>query len=435
MTVARQYSPHKPQAQKEPSWFLVILLSGVISGVLLFTIGWYVSLPQAQKDAVVHKLLSTKDIFPDILGFQHSRVLLVMGVDMPPRGMKDSYKDVRTDTMMLVKVDTSGRKVNIVSIPRDSKVYIPGYQGVNKINAAFALGGPDLSVATVEQTFGIKVDNYLVLNLMGVREVVDALGGIDVYVEKSMHYRDRTAGLYINLEPGLHHMEGKEAEGYLRFRHDALGDIGRITRQQEFMSAFIAKFKDPRTLLQLKPLIEASNKYILTNMSTQDLIRLALFGKDLKHSDFQVSTVPGHPSLNSSVSYWVIDPQAAETVLNRLIVGIDEQDSGALASGTPTVGILYTPSRSEAVSDYQTRLQSEGFKVICHSRILRSNTKLIMHNNDQTRNTETKLEHTSPELKDAQLIFSPHGATFETNSCGNSDFTIILGDDTRSAVN
>lgn len=434
MTVAKHYSS-SPSA-KEPSWFLVVLLSGIISGVLLFTIGWYLSLPTAEKDAVFKNILSAGDIFPGIPGLTRPKVLLVMGVDMPPKGSgQDDYKYVRTDTMMLVKLDTFHKKVNIVSIPRDSRVFIPGTQRSDKINAAFTYGGPDLAVATVEQTFGVEVDNYVVVNVRGVRDFVDALGGIDLYVEKPMHYRDRTAGLNINLETGQQHLDGEQAEGFLRFRHDALGDIGRIRRQQQFIAAVTTKLKDPRTLLGIKPMLTASNNHILTDLATPELISLVLFGKELKRSSFQVATLPGHPSSSSYVSYWIIDKEPAEEVLNRLIIGLeDEIDPAAIEAG-PTVGILYTSSHAEGIEAYQTQLEADGFKVVCKLKLNRTASRVIIHNNRQLKEIEQKIQRSNKAFKNAQLIFSPPGGTFETNSCGRSDFTVVLGEDTRSAVN
>lgn len=433
MTLVRHYPMTKSNVTKEPSWFVLIMISGIISGLLLFIIGWYLSLPDIHKGVVVKKILSAGEIFPGIVGLNKSKVLLVMGVDMPPKNSNDDYHAVRTDTIMLVKIDTFRKKVNIVSIPRDSKVFLANNNGVNKINSAFAIGGADLAIATVEQTFGVDIDNYIVANIRGVREFVDALGGIDIFVEKPMQYRDRTAGLNINLHTGQQHLDGKQAEGFLRFRHDALGDIGRIRRQQQFLAAIAKKIKDPSVLLAIKPLITASNKYVLTDMPTTEMLSMVLFGKDLESSSFNVATLPGHPSLSSQVSYWIIDPAPAEMVLNRLILGVSNYGDD-LSANIPTLGILYTGSHAGEISDYQQYLESKGFKVTCKLRLHRSNTKLITHSAGFDRATEEKLKQSNLALKDAQLIFSPHGATFETNSCGRTNFTVVLGEDTRSAV-
>jgi polyisoprenyl-teichoic acid--peptidoglycan teichoic acid transferase len=436
MTVVKHYSAPKPPITKEPSWFLVILLSGILSGLLLFTIGWYLSLSDIDRHAVMKKILSASDIFPGIGALNRPKLLLVMGVDMPPKGSKNDYEAVRTDTMMLLHMDPSNKQANVVSIPRDSKVFIAGNRGINKINAAFAVGGPDVAVSTVEQTFGVSVDHYMVINLRAVREVVDALGGIDVYVEKPMHYQDLSAGLYIDFHPGPHHLDGKQAEGFLRFRHDALGDIGRIRRQQAFISAVTAKLKDPTVLLKISPILSATQKMILTDMSSPQLISTALFLRELNRSNLQMATIPGHPSLYSQVSYWVIDPKPTEEMLNRMVTGVRSDNAETSTTTRPSVGILYTSAYSVAsIEDYKARLATMGFDVSCKREVRQSGTKLITHNNRLSKDVESALQQSNHALKDAQLIFYPHGTTFESNSCGNTDYTIILGDDTRRALN
>jgi hypothetical protein len=146
----------------------------------------------------------------------------------------------------------------------------------------------------------------------------------------------------------------------------------------------------------------------------------------------QVATLPGGPSLHSQVSYWVIDPKAAEEVLNRMIVGVDTTTS---AVSIPKVGILYTPNHVNEVAELKSRLQAKNYQVICQMKITRSNTRFITHSNHFGADTASALIHIDPVLTDAQMIYAPHGATYEANACGASDYTIILGDDTRSAIN
>jgi LCP family protein required for cell wall assembly len=439
MTVAKQYRGYSPYtkpkrpSRHEPSWFLLVMLTGILCGVLLFVVGWYMSLPSPQREALMDKMLSARELFADIPGLNRSRVLLVMGVDMPPRGVgEETYQGVRTDTMMLVRVDSREAKVNLLSIPRDSRVFIAGTDHIDKINAALPLGGVETAVTTVEQTFGVDVTNYVIINIRGVRDVVDAVGGLDLYIEKPMRYTDHTAHLSINLQPGQQHLNGKQAEGFLRFRHDALGDIGRVRRQQQFVSAFSQAIKDPAILLQIKPLLDAGNTFLKTDLSPTDLIQLVLFAKDLNRSDIQAATLPGHPAMMGGASYWVIDTAATETMLNRMIVG-GAEDTIEASEESPTVGLRYTGSYADQVSDYRRILESHGFHVVCRSPIQRSTTKLVTHNLHVSRRTNRLLQSAIPVLKDAQLIFLPHGSTFEPNaSCGSPDYTIILGDDTRS---
>lgn len=430
MAVVKQFPTSPPPVRPvrrdvRPLW--TVVLSGVLLGALLFTVGWYVALPHKHQQ---HFLNSVKDIFPGISGLGGSKTVLIMGVDVAGSTDKDPYKGVRTDTMMLVRLNPDQKQAAIVSIPRDSKVYING--SVDKINAAFAYGGADRAVETVEKSFGVHVDNYLVANLHGVKDFVDAVGGIDIYMEKAMHYDDHTAKLAIHFEPGLHHLNGKQTEGFLRFRHDALGDIGRIRRQQLFLNAFAKRMKNPTVLWNLKPLLEAKDKYVLTDMSMQDLVQLALFAKDMGSHNMQVATMPGRPSGAGGVSYWVIDQQQAEKLINQMIMGINTEPSSRNPDKLPTVGLLVSADHKGDVEALKERLTEMGYKVSCEGTARGSVTRLISHRDPSAQALLAGLVKTYPQVKNAQMIYSPHGSTFESNTCGSPDFTVIIGDDVRS---
>ncbi len=137
--------------------------------------------------------------------------------------------------MMLVHVDPDTKRVGIVSIPRDSRVKLPGNHGIDKINFAHALGGPNCAVEAVKDAFAVPIDHYGDVDTEGLKKVFEALGPMEIMVEKRMRYRDRAAGLHVDLEPGSQTLSPKQVEEYVRFRHDPKGDIGRIERQQWFM--------------------------------------------------------------------------------------------------------------------------------------------------------------------------------------------------------
>ncbi|HDS29484.1 MAG TPA: LytR family transcriptional regulator, partial [Firmicutes bacterium] len=137
----------------------------------------------------------------------------------------------RSDTLMIGAVDFYAATVKVVALPRDTLVHIPR-RGFQKVNSAYAYGGENLVRQTMENFFGVPVDYVISVNYDGFREVVDALGGVDIYVERAMHYDDRRGNTHIHIEQGWNHFDGAEALNYARFRHDAKGDIGRIERQQ-----------------------------------------------------------------------------------------------------------------------------------------------------------------------------------------------------------
>lgn len=149
----------------------------------------------------------------------------------------------RTDTIMLLHVPLVG-KATLLSIPRDSYVAVPGY-GQEKINAAFAYGGPQLLIQTVEQATGLRVDRYAEIGMGGLANIVDAAGGVEICVSESI--QDPLANLFV--EPGCQKMDGATGLGYVRTRATAQGDLDRVGRQREFLGALTSRILSPGVLL------------------------------------------------------------------------------------------------------------------------------------------------------------------------------------------
>uniref|UniRef100_UPI00082EB304 LCP family protein n=1 Tax=Corynebacterium bouchesdurhonense TaxID=1720192 RepID=UPI00082EB304 len=149
----------------------------------------------------------------------------------------------RTDTIMLLHLPRKG-KATLMSIPRDSYVAVPGV-GYEKINAAFTYGGPPLLVQTVENATGLHIDRYAEIGMGGLASAVDAVGGVEICVAEAID--DPLANL--NVQPGCQVMDGATGLGYVRTRATAQGDLDRVQRQREFLSALMGKVTSPSTLL------------------------------------------------------------------------------------------------------------------------------------------------------------------------------------------
>ncbi len=150
----------------------------------------------------------------------------------------------RSDVLMLARINPSRTGASIVSIPRDSWVDIPGH-GKNKINAAYAFGGPKLLVQTVEQATGLRIDSYVETGLGGYAQLVDAVGGIDVCVKRAL----KDAKAHINVKAGCQTFDGATALGYARARYaDPRGDLGRVERQRQVLAAIAGKTLSPSVL-------------------------------------------------------------------------------------------------------------------------------------------------------------------------------------------
>jgi LCP family protein required for cell wall assembly len=150
----------------------------------------------------------------------------------------------RTDTIMLVYVPLTGKPA-LISVPRDSYVDVPR-NGKNRINAAYAFGGPELLVQTVEQNTGLRIDGYMEVGFGGFVNVIDALDGIRMCLPNAIKDRDS----HIDLPKGCQTLSGTEALGYVRMRKaDPRGDFGRVERQREMLAAVAAKAVSPATFL------------------------------------------------------------------------------------------------------------------------------------------------------------------------------------------
>lgn len=191
--------------------------------------------------------------------------ILVMGIkvissdlDNPPpetqnlgyHALVNSFEGL-SDTMLLLRFNPEAQKIAVLSIPRDTRTYVEGV-GMTKINAANVEGGPALSAKTASELLsGVGIDRYIRINVQGVEKLVDALGGVTVYVPRDMKYQDDSQHLYINLKAGKQHLNGNQLQQFLRFRYDKYGDIGRIQRQQMVMRALMEQALNPTTLARI----------------------------------------------------------------------------------------------------------------------------------------------------------------------------------------
>lgn len=224
-------------------------------------------------------------------------------------GLDERADDVgRTDTLLWIVFDPVDKSVEVLSVPRDTRVKIPGF-GWDKINHAYADGGFKLTHDTLANFLGVKIDYSFVMNFHGFVRLIDAIGGVDINVEKKMYYSDPyddDGGLVIDFKPGMQHMDGKQAIEYVRFR-DEEGDIGRVKRQQAFMKAFLDRITTPSVLPKIPSLIKEFYNDVTTNMDIGDMLKLSTFAVDVQKKGIKAEMVPGRPLYIDGVSYWIPD--------------------------------------------------------------------------------------------------------------------------------
>lgn len=236
--------------------------------------------------------------------------LLILGTDLnfsAETGEPLPEMNGRTDTILLMRIDPVNYRSFLLSIPRDSFVDIPGY-GYQKINAANVFGGVDLLKKTLKNLTGLDIDYYIKVNPYAAVKLVDLLGGVDIYVDNDMYYVDRAQKLKINLKKGWHHLSGREAEGFIRFRHDTFGDIGRTRRQQRFLETVFRSFTRPDNLLKAPLAFYIAKRYIQTDLPFLKTIRMVNFARALSFSDIQTLTASGEDGTSDYAgSIWLLD--------------------------------------------------------------------------------------------------------------------------------
>lgn len=262
--------------------------------------------------------------------------VLLLGIDA--RGGETM---ARSDSMILASVDQKSKQLAFLSIPRDTRVLIPGY-GTDKINAATSYGGPELAAKTVSQLLGITVKNYVMVDFNAFKSVVDILGGITYDVEQNMYHWDNedNYAYHIDLEKGPQLLDGDKALQYVRYRDYPMGDIDRTAHQQKFLMALAQELLQPSTITKLPELIPEVNRYVKTNLSLKDMYKLASVAKSLDESNFVAQTLPGRP-VDINGSYWWVEPTEAKQVVAKLFAG---ETTTSVVLNTPVSGIDYGSS-------------------------------------------------------------------------------------------
>ncbi len=350
--------------------------------------------------------------------------ILIMGIDRVPDAARNSPEVLsgRTDTMLLVRVDHTDNQLTVLSIPRDTQVEIPGY-GVTKINQANVIGGPSMSARIVSRTLNdVPIDRYVRVSTEAFREVVDLVGGVEVYVPEPMEYTDQTQDLYIDLPQGWQTLSGDEAEQFARFRSDGFGDIGRVQRQQQLLSSLRDRIMSPSILPQIPQIMRVAQQYLDTNLSLEEMLALANFALNLDEDSFQMVMLPGRFSDPNEyvASYWIRDPDAGDRIMNDYFGATVASDVTQRAARDLHIAVQNAtgePYIAREVADY---LQQQGFYDVY----------VVNDWPDPIRQTQIIAQQ--GDVNNARIIESVLGiGRVVSASTGNieSDLTIRIGED------
>ncbi|NJN60121.1 MAG: LCP family protein [Coleofasciculaceae cyanobacterium RL_1_1] len=405
----------------------VALSSGLVGGL------WASIAPQTLPSSLTEVVASIPPVAGDRLHPSLARpaTIALLGVDPLSELDPDSPQrfEGHSDTLALIRFDPETRSIHLLSIPRDTRVEIPGY-GFDKINRANLLGGTDLTIASLETLLrGVTIDRVLRVDLKAARQVIDQLGGLELHIERPMQYVDRAQDLTINLEPGWQLLSGAEAIQFARYRDDGLGDIGRVQRQQQVFDAMLSRLRHPAMMRELPSLIAIVQDAIETDLRPREL--LALADSAIEAKTLQAVMLPGRFSQSEdgyTESYWLPDTAELDRIRSQFF---------ATTNGDDFINDPGARRQVMAAGDLRVAVQDATGEAL-NLRVLTSQLKttdgttILQLAPSETVQRKTLIVAQTGNLEAANLIQEAIGCglvTARSTGAIGSDVTVYLGRD------
>ena len=225
--------------------------------------------------------------------------ILILGVDDGEQG------NLQADTILVLSFSNDTGKSRLISIPRDTWVNADSSSG--RLGDLYGWGGANLIVRHIASLLGVSIHQYIVIGMSTFAELIDILGGVDIYVEENMDYDDPQSGLSIHLGQGYQHLSGEDSQKYLRFLSSKLGDVGRVQRQQKFMKALYAKVLQLETIPKLPAIADIFQHKMETSAEIFDSAHLANVLRRMSSDPPTTVMLPGY---ENSQGAWI--PNIAE---------------------------------------------------------------------------------------------------------------------------
>ncbi|MBN2247543.1 MAG: LCP family protein [Coriobacteriia bacterium] len=347
--------------------------------------------------------------------------MVIMGVDT-----REGDEVSRSDTLIVARIDPKEKTTVLISIPRDTRVDIPG-EYTTKINAAHSLGGPALVIETVSEFTGLPISHYMEIDFNGFKEMVDALGGVEINVPQKIV--DPKAGNYdpnaYTIHAGPQTLNGAQALTFVRSRNFPLGDLTRIENQQIFIKALVKQSLAMGNTLKLPALVNALADSVSTDMSASELLKLATAMKGMEEDGLETISMPGTPETIGGVSYIIVDDDAFADIIDRVSQGLSPEPGAEVGVTMPSPSSITVTVRNGAgiegvASDAAGRLSAAGFVVgeVGNANQFVYDETLIVYNDDEAA---------------AQVVQGSLGAGRPVASRGmysfQSDILLVVGKD------
>lgn len=366
----------------------IITLLIVIIGVPIFLVGSFIT------------SLDNGDLIKGVAPAKDQSVnILVLGLDSGDVINTENTNSKKTDTIMVFNYSPSTKKINLVSIPRDTLIEVDAYDGFGnlrhywKINVAEVLGGDEEIIYHIENLLETDINYMVKVNYEAFRNFIDAIGGIEMYIEQDMFYDDNTQDLHINFTGGeTVLLDGEKAEKFFRWRGNndgtglAEGDLGRIKNQQSFIKEVMKKCLNPSIIFKIPKILDVLKADIATNMPASKMISYGF--KVLFNEGISMSTLEGYPEMLYDESFLVVEKDTNREILNSLKNGevLEEESSRTdynilVLNGTRINGLAGTlKDNMESIGYNSIEVGNSGKQdksvIICENKELREQLKM-----------------------------------------------------------
>ncbi|MEG3934332.1 LCP family protein [Microcoleus sp. T2B6] len=432
-------TPVDQTSRKKPKFFLYIvgLFFLVFTAAISATLGAITALLAPVEPPIINRVLEATGfdyLSSNRSGYRLSRpvTILMLGIDRVPEAAANGPKifNGRSDTILLFHLDPRDKSISLLSVPRDTKVEVPGIS-FSKISEANARGGAALATRLVSSMLNnTTIERYVRVSSNAFRELVDLLGGVEVFVPRPMSYTDTAQKLKINLGQGWQTLNGEQAEQFARFRNDGLGDIGRIQRQQSLIQAIRDRLASPSVLVRLPQIVRLMQKYVDTNLSYEEILTLANFGLQLERDNFKMVMLPGRSSSETGDlrSYWIVDAIGRDRImtqyLNQSVPDFEQgrirNPSDSLLPKNLKIAVQNASSKPTTAKTVAEFLRKKGF----------FNVSVVQDSPQKQRQSQIIVQQ--GDLEAANLLRKElGGGKIEASSTGeiNSDLTLRVGED------
>ena len=335
-----------------------------------------------------------------------------------------------TDTIMIGRYDPNSQKASLVSVQRDTFIGDNPKKATayDKINSVYQGKYPEKTLKEINELTGLNLKYYIVIDTKGLRDLVDAIDGVEFYVPMDMKYDDTSQDLHINLKEGLQKLNGDQAEQVLRFRHNNDGstypesygtqDTGRMRTQRDFISALLKQTLKPSNILKIGEFLDIANKNIKTNIPLDTLKDYIPYAVEFSTDNLRTATLPGEPKEMNGVWLYLTDEEEAQAMVAQYFFDCPTEDE--VTNEMPTLQILNGTSDFSKLAEVVNKYKEKGYNVL------------------KVGNTESKVKQTkitnrtkqdSETVTSVKNIIKQNAKTETGKDTEDVDFTITIGQD------